>query len=69
MGTALMSEGAGAISKVYNSLRGELKSNMRKQLKVLMQEVGRDEIDFEGKDQKVAIVAKLLEARPSDFGI
>jgi hypothetical protein len=42
---------------------------MKKQLKAVMQEVGRDEIDFEGKDQKVAIVAKLLEARPSDFGI
>ncbi|MFB0978886.1 MAG: hypothetical protein QMC73_14590 [Myxococcota bacterium] len=69
MGTALMSEGAGSISKVYDSLRGELKSNMKKQLKTVMQEVGRDEIDFEGKDQKVAIVAKLLEAKPSDFGI
>jgi hypothetical protein len=69
MGTALMSEGAGSISKVYDSLRGELKSNLKKQLEVVMQEVGRDEIDFEGKAQKVAIVAKLLDARASDFGI
>lgn len=69
IGTALMSEDVASIGEVYSSLRGELKTNMLEQLTLVLQDVGRDQIEFDDKDQKVLAVAKLLKKRPADFGI
>ncbi|MCP5039974.1 MAG: hypothetical protein GY944_03020 [bacterium] len=68
-GTALVSEEPEAIRQVYKSLRGDLKKTVREQLARVLEDIGRDEIEFEGKDRKVAVVAKLLGRTPADFGI
>lgn len=68
-GAALLSEEPDTIRSVYKSLRGELKSTVREQLTRVLQEIGREEVDFERKREKVALVAGLLGRTPGDFGI
>lgn len=68
-GTALMSEDPDSIRTVYESLQGELKNALRDQLRAVLWDVGREEIEFPDKHEKVAAVAELLEAKPFDFGI
>lgn len=68
-GTALMSEDPDSIRVVYESLQGELKNAVRDQLRAVLWDVGREEIEFPDKHEKVAVVAELLEAKPFDFGI
>jgi hypothetical protein len=68
-GTALMNEDPASIRKVYAALRGELKSTMQKQLTLLLEEIAREEIEFEGRDRKVAVVTGLLGLNPADLGL
>ncbi len=62
--TALMSEEPNTIRNVYRALRGELKRTMQQQLTLLLEEIEREEIEFEGRDQKVAAVTALLGLSP-----
>jgi hypothetical protein len=59
-GVALMSEELATIRTVYQALRGELKETLALQLAVLLDEIERDQIEFEQRDQKVAEVVDLL---------
>ncbi|MBW2291322.1 MAG: hypothetical protein JRG94_03325 [Deltaproteobacteria bacterium] len=65
---ALMNEDPSAIRKVYGALRGQLKATMREQLTLLLKEIAREQIEFEDKDQKVAVVTGLLGVNPADLG-
>ena len=55
-----MSEELATIRTVYQALRGELKETLALQLAVLLDEIERDQIEFEQRDQKVAEVVDLL---------
>lgn len=66
---ALMSEEPAAIRDVYRALRGDLKRTVKQQLTRLLEEVGREEINFAGRNERVAVVTELLGVAASDFGI
>jgi hypothetical protein len=66
---ALMNEDAKSIKKIYGTLRGQLKVTMREQLTLLLKEIARDQIEFEGRDQKVVVVTGMLGINPSDLGL
>lgn len=68
-GTALMNEDPVSIRKIYGALRGELKFTMQKQLTLLLEEIDREEIEFAGRDRKVAVVIGLLGLNPADLGL
>jgi hypothetical protein len=57
-----------AIRKIYGALRGQLKSLIREQLTVLLKEIAREQIEFEARDQKVAVVTGMLGVNPADLG-
>ncbi len=69
LGAALLSEDAETIRKVHSLLRGELRSSVREQLASVLTDIGRDEIEFDGKWQKVTVAAELLKRQPAEFGI
>lgn len=69
VGAALLSEDVATIRKVHALLRGELRRSVRDQLGSVLADIGRDEIEFEGKQEKVTAVADLLGKRPADFGV
>ncbi|MFT5444582.1 MAG: hypothetical protein ACI8W3_003639 [Myxococcota bacterium] len=66
---ALMSEEPDAIRDVYRALRGDLKRTVKQQLTRLLEEVGREEVNFAGRNERVAVVTELLGVAASDFGI
>ena len=63
-----MNEDPEAIRGGYAALRGQLKSTMREQLTLLRKEIAREQIEFEGRDQKVATVSGLLGISPAELG-
>jgi hypothetical protein len=65
---ALMTEDPASIKKIYRALRGQLKSTMREQLTLLLREIAREQIEFEGRDQKVAVVTGMLGVSPAELG-
>ncbi len=69
LGAALLSEDVETIREVHSLLRGELRSAVRSQLESVLGEIGREQIEFEGKREKVKAAAELLGRRPADFGV
>ncbi|MDP6979481.1 MAG: hypothetical protein QF570_12915 [Myxococcota bacterium] len=69
LGAALLSEDAETIRKVHALLRGDLRDSVREQLASVLSDIGRAELEFEGKWEKVTVAAELLEKRPVDFGV
>lgn len=65
---ALMNEDAESIKKIYRALRGQLKATMREQLTLLLKEIAREQIEFEDRDQKVAVATGMLGIDPADLG-
>jgi len=67
-GTALISQSPEDIRQVYEALRGDLKKTLEEQLVRVLEDIGREQIEFEGKAEKVALVAALLDRQPEEFG-
>lgn len=63
-GVALMSEEPATIRTVYQALRGELKEKLALQLAALLDDIERDQIEFEQSDLKIAEVVDLLGLEP-----
>ncbi len=63
-GVALMSEEPATIRTVYQALRGELKKKLALQLAALLDDIERDQIEFEQSDLKIAEVVDLLGLEP-----
>jgi len=68
-GAALLSEDVETIEKVHSLLRGELRDSVRRQLASVLEDIGREEIEFEGKREKVTAVAEMLGKNPAAFGV
>jgi hypothetical protein len=64
-GVALMSEEPATIRKVYQALQGDLKEKLALQLSSLLEEIEREEIEFDRSDQKIAEVLDLLGLEPA----
>ncbi|MFT5697052.1 MAG: hypothetical protein ACI9QQ_003036, partial [Myxococcota bacterium] len=47
----------------------DLKRTVKQQLTRLLEEVGREEVNFAGRNERVAVVTELLGVAASDFGI
>ena len=59
-GVALMSEEPETIRRVYEALRGDLKRKLELQLTVLLEEIDREQIELDQRDQKITEIIDLL---------
>lgn len=66
LGVALMSETPKTIRNVYMALRGDLKRKLKQQLTSLLNEIEREEIEFDQSDQKIDALRDLLGFNPTD---
>ena len=55
-----MSEEPETIRRVYEALRGDLKRKLELQLTVLLEEIDREQIEFDQRDQKITEIIDLL---------